>query len=110
MKKTIKVVAVFVVCLFGTLSMINEVETVKVQRSTCAYVLGAKKNGAITPDEYEALYALADSWHPHVTVRLDRCKRVRRMVECAYREQREREEQQPKEYNRLDYFSFKVAE
>lgn len=100
MKKSTIIMAIALAVL-GTMTIMTEIDVVTYQRSTCAMVIGAKKNGAITPDEFEAMYALADRWHPHAFVRRERCERVRRMVKCAYQEQREREENEPKVYQKI---------
>lgn len=100
MKKS-TVIMTIALAVFGTMTIMTEIDCVTYQRSTCAMVMGAKKNGAITPDQYEAMYALADRWHLHAFVRRERCERVRRMVRQAYQEQREREENEPKVYQTI---------
>lgn len=114
MKKSTVIMAIALAVL-GIMTIMTEIDCVTYQRATCAMVMGAKKNGAITPDQYEAMYALADRWHPHAFVRRERCERVRRMVRQAYQEQREREENEPKVYQAISqtmesYRTIKVEE
>ena len=100
MKKSTVIMAI-VLAVFAVGTILNEIDVTTYQRSTCAMVKSAKKNGAITADEARALHALADRWHPHLMVRRDNCERVRRMIHAAYQEQREREENEPKVYQTI---------
>ncbi|MBP5425038.1 MAG: hypothetical protein J6Y33_03075 [Prevotella sp.] len=102
MKKSTIIMAI-VLAVFAVGTILNEMDMVTYQRSTCAMVKSAKKNGAITADEAHALYAMADKWHPHLMVRRDNCERVRRMIHKAYEEQREREEREPKVYQTISH-------
>ena len=100
MKKSTIIMAIALAVL-GIMTIMTEIDCVTYQRATCAMVMGAKNNGAITPDQYEAMRSLAERWHPHAFVRRERCERVRRMVRQAYQEQREREENEPKVYQAI---------
>lgn len=89
MKKILTIAAIVVVGVYGVTCIGHEMRVNKYVSATAAYVDGARRNGAITPDECEVLKGhLSYCWLNHAYNRLYDAQRIRRMVDCAYAEQK----------------------
>lgn len=89
MKKILTIAAIVVVGVYGVACIGNEMRVNNYVSATAAYVDGARRNGAITPDECDVLKGhLSYCWLNHAYNRMHDAQRIRRMVKQAYAEQK----------------------
>lgn len=91
MKKNVIIAIVSIIVLaYGVACCGNEMRVNRNTRGVAAYVYGAVKNGALTPGEARSLASRLHYcvWVP-AYVRSQRAEEVRRIVDYAYEQQRQ---------------------
>ena len=92
MKKIIPIIlCVFAIVGSVACAVTAEIQARDYQRATRVYVNAAYNNGAISRSECRSLLHMASDWHTNPRVRWKKAEKVRRMVDRAYEQQRQRE-------------------